>query len=645
MSNLKFKEGNCVQVLKTRRIGIVSSVSCRWIGVTFWDRTPSEPETLNFLDSDLRLAALPEISVSDLGPLVRAEKTVSELSRGTNLISDQVKDDGTEYRITLADLYEGIGKMYLEFRDPEDIYIWFLMLDMFRGSTGLYEDLNSLEGNALVESCIMRTAHSQMRELCRNYAAEIAEYDPRKEPGNAPWISLGGTLAMIEEWFRSEQTRIPEAAALAIAKEYDADTIDEQSEEVQSLFRKCLDQLCDSKVPLAIQRRGYCYYIGTKVYPNDWVRARDAFLEYYALTGDASAANTLGYIYYYGRCNKGVPEYDQAFRYFSIGHAYGYFESTYKLADMFAHGYSVVKNGETAFRLYLSVFAENLDSFCKGVFDCNFADAALRMGNCYRYGTGCEKDPEGAYFYYLQADLAIRKRIEETDYYGDTVVYNNIQRALAEARKEYTVHTRKVIWDHPGWKDRIFGQGMICRMKIRELKDGALSLTVHTVAGYDEEDDPAVLLTVPGADYCDLVREIRLHTAKYSTYMTAVEDDVVFFDHCEFDPETGTTVFFLNFIETCEIKTRHYTLTLPKKKKEEPSGRKYHFAGIRFGETGRIYDYLCEDETVVPGDRVIVTGYDGEAAVEVVEVSDKYESELGLPVEKYKHVLRKAEQD
>ena len=90
--------------------------------------------------------------------------------------------------------------------------------------------------------------------------------------------------------------------------------------------------------------RGYCYYCGTSVYPNDWIKARDAFIEYYQLSGDPYAANTLGYIYYYGRCNGGVPEYDLAFRYFSIGHAYGCYESTYKLADMFVHGYSVVKN-------------------------------------------------------------------------------------------------------------------------------------------------------------------------------------------------------------------------------------------------------------------------------------------------------------
>ena len=36
-------------------------------------------------------------------------------------------------------------------------------------------------------------------------------------------------------------------------------------------------------------------------------------------------------------------------------------------------------------------------------------------------------------------------------------------------------------------------------------------------------------------------------------------------------------------------------------------------------------------------------GYDGEKEVRVVAVADEYESELGLPVERYKKVLSKCE--
>jgi TPR repeat protein len=63
----------------------------------------------------------------------------------------------------------------------------------------------------------------------------------------------------------------------------------------------------------------------------------------FELTDNPQYANTLGYIYYYGRCNNGVPEYDQAFYYFSYAAANGLYEGMYKLADLFWHGYGCKK--------------------------------------------------------------------------------------------------------------------------------------------------------------------------------------------------------------------------------------------------------------------------------------------------------------
>ena len=58
-----------------------------------------------------------------------------------------------------------------------------------------------------------------------------------------------------------------------------------------------LDELCDRKINNAIQKRGYCYYGGTKIYPTDWIKARDAFIKYYSMTGDPNSANTLENIF------------------------------------------------------------------------------------------------------------------------------------------------------------------------------------------------------------------------------------------------------------------------------------------------------------------------------------------------------------
>ena len=52
---------------------------------------------------------------------------------------------------------------------------------------------------------------------------------------------------------------------------------------------------------------------------------------------------------------------------------------------------------------------EDIKRFVKEDYECKFADAALRMGNCFRDEIGAQKDLETAYYYYLQADFAIRK--------------------------------------------------------------------------------------------------------------------------------------------------------------------------------------------------------------------------------------------
>lgn len=77
-------------------------------------------------------------------------------------------------------------------------------------------------------------------------------------------------------------------------------------------------------------------------------------------------------------------------------------------------------------------------------------------------------------------------------------------------------------------------------------------------------------------------------------------------------------------------------------KKAAPSGKLIRLVTVRFQPNGRSYDYLCEDESVREGDTVIVPGYSGETAVEVIKIYSQYESELGLPLERYKKVIRKA---
>lgn len=628
----RFEIGGFVEVIATGRIGEVIERERTTVTVEFSDEFSIEPEIYDFKDHELKTVELPRLKTSQLRPFVRGEITVKELTNGVNIIPETVEVDSKAYKVNAVDLLAGVEN-YIGM-PPEDVFRWAQNLMFFADDMSLPTCLPEKIEDEVTEAAILAYAFDEIESLrWWIYDTEPLETEPE---------DFKDIKELLETWIKSKGKDYPDSIKSDIAAQYDSDSIDKQSEATQELFKECLDYCCDVKRdPKSIQRRGYCYYCGTKIYPNDWIKARDAFIDYYQMTGDASAANTLGYIYYYGRCNGGVPQYEEAFKYFSIGHAYTYFESTYKLADMLAHGYGVVKDSESANHLYWGVYKQTWKRFIKGDFEGKFADAALRMGNCFRDEIGAEKDLETAYFYYLQADYAIRERIKSTNYYGDNVVFNGVQKALSEVRKEYKEKGRTEKFYYPGWTKWTLIKHRRCKLSITELKDGALAIDAVPLKRRDEENAPMMLITVPKADYCELKKKIRIKTAPGTQYVSKEEKSEIIFDSIEYDWQKRKTSFYLYDDLVGEIITDYYTFTAPAKKTVKQSGEIYHFASVCFEESGRCYDYLCEDKSVSEGDLVVVKGYDGEKTVKVVSVFDKYESELGLPTERYKKIVGK----
>lgn len=346
---------------------------------------------------------------------------------------------------------------------------------------------------------------------------------------------------------------------------------------------------------------------------------------------------------YYGRCNGGEGEYEQAFKYFSIGHAFGYFESTYKLADMFTHGYGVVKDGHTAYRLYSAVYSENKQRFLAGERTGKFADTALRMGNCYMEGIGVEKDLQEAHTCYLEADLAIRIRVKEANHYGDTSVYSEIQQALQNTRQEYTEHSTAYAEPYPGvFFAKVLSDNRRCRMNWKTLENGKMFLILTPMKLPAEWEVPKMMITYAQGDYCELVDSFMIRTEPGTVLAALQEEDAIVFNRYETDRSSGEVALFYDEVKTGTIKSECYTFIVPDKEETVKEGQEYRFAGIRFKPEGRRYDYLCDLPDVAAGDMVMVNGYDGVTAVEVVEVFSRYESELTLPLERYKKILRKA---
>ena len=245
------------------------------------------------------------------------------------------------------------------------------------------------------------------------------------------WKSHEKTSAEKEAWLRpfeeDENLRMMDEEALEKARRY-------------------TEELCREDNVFALRLKGYACYGGNRLYECNWTAARDCMLRLRELADDAEYANTLGYIYYYGRCNGGEPEYEKAFPQFSYAAANGLFEAIYKLGDLYSHGYGCRKSEKTARNLYHMVYNETKKKFLRG-YDASFADAALRLGKVFEYGIGTDANPAAAYCLYLEADFAAKIRAEHSDFFGDHSVVKRTGQALERvARKLPAEFFRDVLW-------------------------------------------------------------------------------------------------------------------------------------------------------------------------------------------------------
>ena len=84
---------------------------------------------------------------------------------------------------------------------------------------------------------------------------------------------------------------------------YDGEEFKELNDEQKTIYRKTVDELCLKNDEIALRIKGYACYGGNDIYPCNWNISKDCLMKLFKKTGDACAANSLGYIFYYGRCN------------------------------------------------------------------------------------------------------------------------------------------------------------------------------------------------------------------------------------------------------------------------------------------------------------------------------------------------------
>ncbi len=438
-----------------------------------------------------------------------------------------------------------------------------------------------------------------------------------------------------------EKRDYPDGYKANYVKSFDENqTLEKATDAELALFIRFTDELCEKGNKEALYAKAYGCYGGNRAFPCDWITSRDCLLKLMEIDENPFIANTLGYIYYYGRCTGGEPEYEKAFMYFSIGAAGGVYESRYKLSDMFRHGYGVPKNNRISASMIWKLYKENLKHILNGGFDNKFADIALRAGNLFKDGVNCEADPDDAYYYYLQADFAIKMRMLETDYYGDAKVADGIRKTIEEIlpQTSYVKPKRTV---NPSSIERIvryyYPKNRLLEMKAKKLKSGEYSLVFRILPKDGEKYTPKLFITDPAAHFCGMLDSVTVKTInctkiKIGNRILKDKTATVIFDSAEIDG------LYLYGKLVAEIDCQHYRLKFPDKSKAE----RHRFAAVVFQFGNRTYDYLCNIADVRVGDKVIVKTNQGETEVEVVRVFEKDATETALPISKYKSILRKA---
>ena len=422
------------------------------------------------------------------------------------------------------------------------------------------------------------------------------------------------------------------------------DPVKNAPEEALSLCRRFIEELIPADNQDALRVKGYACYGGNRLYPCDFNISRECIQRLYELTDNPQYANTLGYIQYYGRCNGGTPQYEDSFRYFSVAAANGLFEGMYKLADHYRHGYACRQSDTTAKTLYEMVYHDSSRQFKEGHVG-NFPDAALRMALVYKDGIAIKADPERAWYYLLQADYAARLRSEDDDFFGNTTVVMNIRHAMEEVRpllpEGYLKDTQ--CFEYPGILGAMTAEHHRCTLSfVKEDGQEGVGLAVQRIPFADGEEPNKALITLGELSFCELTDSIRMQAKGNVVRWPAGENVTVRFDDCLIDRLAGRYWFLWDGTVVAWVKADGYWFT--HEEPEAPAEDKaYTFASVRFSEGGRLYDYLCGELAVKPGDSVVVMGYDGETIVKVVKVYQKKASELPLPLDRYKTLLGKAE--
>lgn len=565
-----------------------------------------------------------------LPPIHLDKKTYKKLARFDIPLSAVVKDNvfdnivnDDNYVISLNDIREVLVKLDSGKFDQETVYDeWFCYFDDIIQDT-VYQNADTCFYNS---NTVLERAYELISEyllfdfdIDYDFSEMIAEIDFYSEDESKP-------LA---------ERRIPDyAKELLVSMLNEDENLKTASPDEVKLYQKFSKELCERGEIPGLLAVGYGCYGGNRAFGCDWKKSEECMLKLIDVVDDvtdrAFYANTLGYIYYYGRTNNDVPEYEKAYKYFSFAAFNGVYEAQYKIADMYKNGYGVIKSPETSMNIVSRLYEENLEYIQSGDFNSKFADVALRMGsNALSVGL----DYDCAVYYYYQADFAIRMRMLNTDYIGDEKVASSIKSALAEAKEKISYK--------PSGKIRLnsvshifesyLKSGHVLDVTAKALYSGNYKLTFKAHKKFRSNYQSKLFITIPELDMCGLYESLTVTVipfAKGSLYLSE--------ETCVID-EIRQNYFLFDGFPFFICDNCMFEIKAPK-----ADNKKYRFVSVRFDGGEKCYDYLCDDESIKIGDIITVPANEEEKQVQVMNIFEKKENETFLPIKCYKRIGKDA---
>lgn len=591
------------------------------------DVTPKKLKIYDFDESEHVIVS--KLCAEILPPILLDKERYSKLARYEITLQDIVKDNVwqnivnvDDYRITLEDLLCVLKKIVsCDIDENRFMQEWFCMFDEAVENISKNEKENRFYDRTVVmEDVFVNFMYWTYYGVGINFELLIDEIETFSEDENKPL----------------KERRFPESAKLSLIRLLNDDVnLNNASEDEILLYKQFAVEFCENEDIDGLSAVGYGCYGGNRAFECDWKKSEECILKLFNLVGDEQSksfyANTLGYIYYYGRTTNGVPDYEKAYKYFSFAAFNGVYEAEYKIADMYKNGYGVIKSKKTAENIVNRLYYENLKYIQNGVFDSKFADIAFRVGNLYKDDENIyDSDFEKMLDLYYQARFAIRMRINETNHYGDEKVAGAIDEALEETKKIIGFKPeKKVVWYslHSLFYDYLSDGGKL-DIKSKEMANGKYKLVFKPHKGHGDKKAKRLFITIPELDMCGLYDSFTVNVICEDEYSFAfafqdtvtvdgMDDEGFYFDGAPY------------------ILFRDCAFEIKKPKNDD---KPHRFVSVQFQAGGHFYDYLCDDESIKVGDKVAVSAGGEDKTVTVVKVFEKTESETALPFKAYKTI-------